>query len=169
MTKKRQASGDERWMCRSLCCGGTNTRNDVAQIQEMMAEKINTCYAIFPSQCVHILKLKQVKRICKFVNQAAHFVHHVSYKKAGSIAEQAISSIRTVISVVAEDALAEEYANFLERLVPLGTKIGFAKGAGIGIIYLVTYATLALAFLYGSILVERSNSLVVLPLHVSWV
>ncbi|KAL0441323.1 UNVERIFIED_CONTAM: ABC transporter B family member 2 [Sesamum radiatum] len=67
-------------------------------------------------------------------------------EEAGSIAEQAISSIRTVISFVAEDALAEKYADFLKRSVPLGAKLGFAKGAGIGVIYLVTYSTWALAF-----------------------
>lgn len=81
----------------------------------------------------------------------------MSYRKAGSIAEQAISSIRTVLSFVAEDAFAEKYANFLERSIPLGAKIGFAKGAGIGIIYLVTYATWALAFWYGSILVAKEQ------------
>ncbi|KAG8380198.1 hypothetical protein BUALT_Bualt07G0168500 [Buddleja alternifolia] len=69
-----------------------------------------------------------------------------SYRKAGSIAEQAISSIRTVIAFVAEDTLAEKYADFLDKSVPLGAKLGFAKGAGMGVIYLVTYSTWALAF-----------------------
>ncbi|XP_075505272.1 ABC transporter B family member 19-like [Primulina tabacum] len=80
-----------------------------------------------------------------------------SYTKAGSIAEQALSCIRNVLSFVAEDALAEKYSNFLERSVPLRAKIGFAKGAGIGIIYLVTYATWALAFWYGLILVAKGQ------------
>ncbi|KAL0341806.1 UNVERIFIED_CONTAM: ABC transporter B family member 19 [Sesamum calycinum] len=80
-----------------------------------------------------------------------------SYRRAGSIAEQAISSIRTVIFFVAEDALAEKYADFLKRSVPLGAKLGFAKGAGIGVIYLVTYSTWALAFWYGSLLVSRKE------------
>ncbi|KAF2323655.1 hypothetical protein GH714_036486 [Hevea brasiliensis] len=81
----------------------------------------------------------------------------VSYKKAGGVAEQAISSIRTVISFVAEDHLAEKYAEFLEKSVPIGAKIGFAKGIGMGVIYLVTYATWALAFWYGAILVSRGE------------
>ncbi|CDP16118.1 unnamed protein product [Coffea canephora] len=69
-----------------------------------------------------------------------------SYRRAGSIAEQAISSIRTVFSFVAEDLLTEKYVDVLDKSVPLGIKIGFAKGTGIGVIYLVTYATWALAF-----------------------
>lgn len=76
-----------------------------------------------------------------------------SYRKAGSIAEQAISSIRTVISFAAEEILAGKYAELLENTVAVGSKLGFAKGAGMGVIYLVTYATWALAFWYGSILV----------------
>ncbi|KAJ9691870.1 hypothetical protein PVL29_011131 [Vitis rotundifolia] len=79
----------------------------------------------------------------------------VSYRRAGSVAEQAISSIRTVFSFVAEDHLAERYAELLQKSVPSGAKLGFAKGAGMGVIYLVTYSTWALAFWYGSILVAR--------------
>lgn len=80
-----------------------------------------------------------------------------SYKKAGSIAEQAISSIRTVFSFVAEENLAARYDAVLDELVPVGKKLGFAKGIGIGVIYLVTYSTWALAFWYGSILVARNE------------
>ncbi|XP_022715340.1 uncharacterized protein LOC111274727 isoform X5 [Durio zibethinus] len=81
----------------------------------------------------------------------------VSYRGAGTLAEQAISSIRTVFSFVAEDNLAARYAELLAKSVPLGAKIGFAKGAGMGVIYLVTYSTWALAFWYGSILVARKE------------
>lgn len=76
-----------------------------------------------------------------------------SYKKAGGVAEQAISSIRTVFSFVAEQKLADRYDTLLVESVPVGKKLGFAKGVGIGVIYLVTYCTWALAFWYGSILI----------------
>ncbi|KAJ7963327.1 ABC transporter B family member 19-like [Quillaja saponaria] len=46
----------------------------------------------------------------------------VSYRKAGSIAEQAISSIRTVFSFVAEDHLASRYAGLPEKSGPFGGK-----------------------------------------------
>lgn len=85
------------------------------------------------------------------------FFSKVSYRTAGSVAEQAIGSIRTVLSFVAEDHLAEKYAALLADLVPFGAKIGFAKGAGVGVIYLVTYSTWALAFWYGSILVAKGE------------
>lgn len=53
--------------------------------------------------------------------------------------------------------MAERYAELLENSVPFGAKIGFSKGAGMGVIYLVTYSTWALAFWYGSILVARGE------------
>lgn len=62
-----------------------------------------------------------------------------------------------MISFVAEDTLTEKYANFLQRSMPLGAKLGFAKGLGVGVIYLVTYGTWALAFWYGSILVSKGQ------------
>ncbi|KAK9149264.1 hypothetical protein Scep_008021 [Stephania cephalantha] len=81
----------------------------------------------------------------------------MSYRKAGIIVEQAISSIRTVFSFVLEDQFAKKYEDFLEKMVPFGSKIGFAKGAGMGVIYLVTYSTWALAFWYGSLLVAKGE------------
>lgn len=62
-----------------------------------------------------------------------------------------------MFSFVAEDHLVAKYADLLERSVPFGAKLGFAKGAGMGVIYLVTYSTWALAFWYGSTLVARGE------------
>ncbi|CAN1352883.1 ABC transporter B family member 19 [Linum perenne] len=80
-----------------------------------------------------------------------------SYMKAGTVAQQAFSGIRTVLSFAAENNLAEKYSQLLINSVPIGVKIGFAKGAGMGVIYLVTYSTWALAFWYGSILVAKGE------------
>lgn len=85
------------------------------------------------------------------------FLLKASYREAGSIAEQTISSIRTVISFVAESQLAAKYAELLGKSIPVGAKVGFAKGAGMGVIYLVTYSTWALAFWYGSILISKKE------------
>lgn len=54
------------------------------------------------------------------------------YQKAGSVAEQAISSIRTVYAFVGEDKTITEYSSALERSVILGIKQGFSKGLAIG-------------------------------------
>ncbi|XP_051135948.1 ABC transporter B family member 19-like [Andrographis paniculata] len=149
--------------------------SDIAQIQEVMAEKMaHFVHHIFTFICgyaVGFLKSWRVSlavfavtpltMLCGFAYKAIYggltAKEEGSYRKAGSLAEQAISSIRTVISFVAEDTLVEKYDDFLGQSVPLGAKLGFAKGIGIGVIYLVTYATWALAFWYGSILIAKKE------------
>ncbi|XWS18785.1 hypothetical protein CRYUN_Cryun32bG0074500 [Craigia yunnanensis] len=149
--------------------------SDVAQIQEVMGEKMaHFIHHIFTFICGYTVGFWQSWKVslvvfavtplmmfCGFAYKAVYggltAKEEVSYRRAGTIAEQAISSIRTVFSFVAEDNLAARYAELLEKSVPLGAKNGFAKGAGMGVIYLVTYSTWALAFWYGSILVARKE------------
>lgn len=62
-----------------------------------------------------------------------------SYGIAGGIAEQAISSIRTVYSYVGERRTLERFSNALQRTMELGIKQGFAKGlmmGSLGVIYI---------------------------------
>ncbi|XP_052180943.1 LOW QUALITY PROTEIN: ABC transporter B family member 19-like [Diospyros lotus] len=149
--------------------------SDVAQIQEVMGEKMahfvhHICTFICgymvgflrsPKISLVVFAVTPLTMFCGIAYKAVYVgltsKEEVSYRKAGRVAEQAISSIRTVFSFVAEDNLAARYAKMLEKAVPVGLKIGFAKGAGIGVIYLVTYSTWALAFWYGSILVARKE------------
>ncbi|KAM7268281.1 hypothetical protein ACFE04_010447 [Oxalis oulophora] len=54
------------------------------------------------------------------------------YNKAGTIVEQAISSIRTVYSFVGEKKTIDDYAQALQGSVKLGLYQGLAKGLAIG-------------------------------------
>ncbi|KAF3622539.1 ABC transporter B family member 18 [Capsicum annuum] len=54
------------------------------------------------------------------------------YGKAGTIVEQAISSVRTVYSFVGENKTLQEYSAALQGTVDLGLKQGLAKGLAIG-------------------------------------
>lgn len=54
------------------------------------------------------------------------------YNKAGTIAEQAISSIRTVYSFVGESKTIDAFSDALQGSVKLGLKQGLAKGLAIG-------------------------------------
>ena len=74
------------------------------------------------------------------------------YNKAGTIVEQAISSIRTVYSFVGESKTIKEYSAALEGTVDLGLKQGLAKGLAIGSNGLV-FAIWAFMSFYGSRLV----------------
>lgn len=54
------------------------------------------------------------------------------YNEAGTIAEQAISSIRTVYSFVGESKTIDAFSNALQGSVKLGLKQGLAKGLAVG-------------------------------------
>ena len=54
------------------------------------------------------------------------------YNQAGTIAEQAISSIRTVYSFVGETKTITAFSTALQASVKLGLKQGLAKGLAIG-------------------------------------
>ncbi|KAI6699359.1 hypothetical protein NL676_013683 [Syzygium grande] len=54
------------------------------------------------------------------------------YNKAGTIAEQALSSIRTVYAFVGESKTLSEFSKSLEGSVKLGLRQGLAKGMAIG-------------------------------------
>ncbi|KAF6150100.1 hypothetical protein GIB67_035710 [Kingdonia uniflora] len=74
------------------------------------------------------------------------------YNKAGNIAEQAISSIRTVYSFVGERKTMDEFSEALQGSVKLGLKQGLAKGVAIGSNG-VTFAVWSFMAWYGSRLV----------------
>ncbi|XP_073158021.1 putative multidrug resistance protein [Henckelia pumila] len=62
-----------------------------------------------------------------------------SYAIAGGIAEQAISSIGTLYSYVAETRTLEKFSNALQTTMELGIKQGFARGlmmGSMGVIYI---------------------------------
>ncbi|KAK7395499.1 hypothetical protein VNO78_16058 [Psophocarpus tetragonolobus] len=54
------------------------------------------------------------------------------YNQAGTVAEQAISSIRTVYSFVGENRTLNAFSNALQGTVKLGLRQGLAKGLAIG-------------------------------------
>ncbi|XP_022642083.1 ABC transporter B family member 19 [Vigna radiata var. radiata] len=149
--------------------------SDVAQIQEVMGEKMaHFIHHIFTFICGYTVGFKRswkvslvvfsVTPLTMFCGMAYKALYggltakeEASYRKAGSVAEQAISSIRTVFSFVAESQLAGKYDELLQQSAPIGAKVGFAKGIGMGVIYLITYSTWALAFWYGSVLIAKNE------------
>ncbi|KAL6629034.1 hypothetical protein ACP70R_028799 [Stipagrostis hirtigluma subsp. patula] len=74
------------------------------------------------------------------------------YTRPGAIAEQAISSVRTVYSFVAERSTMAQFSAALEESLQLGLKQGLAKGVAIGSNG-ITFAIWAFNVWYGSRLV----------------
>lgn len=75
-----------------------------------------------------------------------------SYGVAGGIAEQAISSIRTVYSYVGENQTLERFSQALQKTLELGIKQGFARGLMMGSMGMI-YVSWAFQAWIGSILV----------------
>ncbi|KAG0524983.1 hypothetical protein BDA96_06G016300 [Sorghum bicolor] len=149
--------------------------SDVAQIQDVMGDKmagfVHHVFTFIFGYVVGFIKswkialavfaATPVMMSCGLAYKAIYggltAKDEASYKRAGSVAQQAIFSIRTVLSFVMEDRLADRYAEWLNRAAPIGIKLGFAKGAGMGVIYLVTYSQWALALWLGSRLVATGD------------
>ncbi|CAN4104073.1 unnamed protein product [Withania somnifera] len=77
-----------------------------------------------------------------------------SYGVAGGIAEQAISSIGTLYSYVAENQTLENFSQSLQKVMELGIKQGFARGLLLGSLGMV-YISWAFQAWLGSILVSK--------------
>ncbi|OEL38003.1 putative multidrug resistance protein [Dichanthelium oligosanthes] len=75
------------------------------------------------------------------------------YARPGAIAEQAVSSPRTVYSFAAERSTMARFAAALEESVRLGLKQGLAKGLAIGSSSAITFSISACTLWYGSRLV----------------
>ncbi|KAI8541568.1 hypothetical protein RHMOL_Rhmol08G0072500 [Rhododendron molle] len=76
----------------------------------------------------------------------------VEYNKTGTVAEQAISSIRTVYAFVGESKTIANYSAALQGTVKLGLRQGLAKGLAIGCNSIV-FAIWSFTAYYGSRLV----------------
>ncbi|CAN1243086.1 Putative multidrug resistance protein [Linum perenne] len=92
-----------------------------------------------------------------------------TYGVAGGIAEQAISSIRTVYSYVAEQETVNKFRKALENSLELGIKQGLAKGIMMGCIGII-YLGWAFQSWFGAYLVtekgEKGGSLFVASVNV---
>ncbi|XVF02602.1 hypothetical protein REPUB_Repub04eG0189000 [Reevesia pubescens] len=81
-----------------------------------------------------------------------------AYGNAGGIVEQAISSIRTVYSYVAEHQTLDKFSNALQKSMELGMKQGFTKGLLIGSMGIIYAAWAFQAWVGGVLVTEKGES-----------
>lgn len=79
-----------------------------------------------------------------------------TYGIAGGIAEQAISSIRTVYAYVAENHTLEKFSGALLKTMELGIKQGFARGLMMGSMGIIYFSWAFQAWI-GSLLVSKKG------------
>nr|XP_043620752.1 putative multidrug resistance protein [Erigeron canadensis] len=77
-----------------------------------------------------------------------------SYGAAGTIAEQAIASIRTVYSYVGEHQVIDKFSHALKTTTKLGIKQGFARGVMLGSMGII-YINWAFQAWFGSLLITK--------------
>lgn len=80
-----------------------------------------------------------------------------AYGVAGGIAEQAISSIRTVYSYVGEHQTLKKFSIALEKVTRLGIKQGFTKGLLIGSMGMIYAAWAFQAWVGSKLVIERGE------------
>ncbi|KAF4666753.1 (ABC) transporter [Perkinsus chesapeaki] len=76
------------------------------------------------------------------------------YARAGAVAEEVLSSIRTVTMMGTQRREIERYASKLEEARKGGTKLGLQSGLGLGLTYGAVYGAYAITFWYGGTLVR---------------
>ncbi|KAK6491454.1 ATP-dependent translocase ABCB1-like isoform X1 [Huso huso] len=76
-----------------------------------------------------------------------------AYAKAGAVAEEVLSSIKTVVAFGGQKKEIERYRTNLEDAKKVGIKKAVSANLSMGFAFLIIYASYALAFWYGSKLI----------------
>ncbi|XP_075068303.1 ATP-binding cassette sub-family B member 5 isoform X2 [Mixophyes fleayi] len=76
-----------------------------------------------------------------------------AYAKAGAVAEEVLSSIRTVVAFGGQEKEIKRYTNNLGEAKKLGIKKAIASQLALGFVYLFVYGSYGLGFWYGTILI----------------
>lgn len=79
------------------------------------------------------------------------------YAKAGAVAEELISSIRTVTAFSGQKKGTLRYTKNLDAARKFGVKKGIATGAFLGSFNFIFFAIIALAFWFGGKLIREEN------------
>ncbi|XP_076435076.1 ATP-dependent translocase ABCB1-like isoform X2 [Babylonia areolata] len=72
-----------------------------------------------------------------------------AYAKAGAVAEEVFSSIRTVVAFGGQEKEAQRYKNNLGEAKTFGVRKGFTTGLSMGFVWFVIFGSYALGFWYG--------------------
>ncbi|KAM4028832.1 ATP-binding cassette sub-family B member 5-like isoform 2-T2 [Anomaloglossus baeobatrachus] len=76
-----------------------------------------------------------------------------AYAKAGSVADEVLSSIRTVVAFGGQEKEIQRYTNNLGEAQKIGIKKAITSQLAVGFMYFIIYASYALGFWYGSVLI----------------
>ncbi|KAL7089248.1 hypothetical protein ACP275_13G177500 [Erythranthe tilingii] len=82
----------------------------------------------------------------------------VKYEEASQVANDAVSSIRTVASFSAEDRVMKVYEEKCEGPLRQGVRLGIVSGTSFGVGWLSLYCTQAFCFYIGALLIQHGRA-----------
>lgn len=82
----------------------------------------------------------------------------VMYEEASQVANDAVSSIRTVASFCAEKKVMDMYEKKCELPMKTGVQLGLVSGGGFGFSFFVLYCVNAFIFYIGAVLVKDDKA-----------
>ncbi|OWF55459.1 Multidrug resistance protein 1 [Mizuhopecten yessoensis] len=150
--------------------GQLNTRlsDDINKIHSGIGDKLGTFLQFFSSFLTGITigfvcgwKLTLViLSVCPIIMGAAFVFNKIltsvtgnqlqAYAQAGSVAEEVLSSVRTVVAFGGEKKACQKYSERLSEARNFGIKKALGNGISMGVVYFVIFCTYALAFWYGA-------------------
>ncbi|XP_020580289.1 ABC transporter B family member 9-like [Phalaenopsis equestris] len=80
-----------------------------------------------------------------------------AYAEAGSVVDQTIGSIRTIVSFSGERQAIEKYNKFIRNAYKSSVHQGTAAGLGMGCVIMIVFFSYALAIWYGAILILKKD------------
>ncbi|KAI0212569.1 ATP-dependent translocase ABCB1, partial [Lamellibrachia satsuma] len=96
-----------------------------------------------------------------------------AYAKAGAVAEEVISSIRTVVAFGGEKKECDRYGANLTEAKAHGIRMGTVSAVGVGLMFFIMFCVYSLAFWYGSKLVREEDmtagNMIIVSAHCSTV
>ncbi|XP_077454196.1 ATP-dependent translocase ABCB1-like [Stigmatopora argus] len=153
--------------------GTLNTRlvDDVYKIQEGIGDKLGMLIQSLSTFVASLIvglyfgwKLSLVVlAVCPLLGLAAAIFSRVltsftykeqaAYAKAGAVAEEVLSAIRTVFAFNGQRREIKRYSKNLEEAKNMGIKKAISSNTAMGFIYMMIFLSYALAFWYGSKLI----------------
>ncbi|KAI3637877.1 hypothetical protein MIR68_004526 [Amoeboaphelidium protococcarum] len=80
-----------------------------------------------------------------------------SYAKAGAVAQETLTNIRTVTAFNAQERSIKKFSSMLDIALKTGVTKSWKTGVGFGLFFGMLFGIYSLAFWYGSILVEQGQ------------
>jgi ATP-binding cassette subfamily B (MDR/TAP) protein 1 len=139
---------------------------DVLKVQEAIGEKVGLCIYFMAVTIFSLANafwhgwkltlvvlssapvLAVVSGIVASIQSKLTTDEQASYAKAGKVAEEVITNIRTVMAFGGQQKEIDRYADGLTVAESAGKKRGTISGIGVGLMWLIIYASYALAFWY---------------------